>query len=82
MEVAIANVLPSTKHQWCKWHVLRKAKERLGALYGKNSQFKFDFHRIVNQMLTKEEFVGAWVHMLSTLEKNPYLYQIYETRAK
>jgi hypothetical protein len=84
MEVAIGNVLPNTKHRWCKWHVLRKAKERLGALYGKNSQFKVDFHRIVNQMSTAEEFEGAWVHMLSTyaLEKNPYLYQIYETRAK
>ncbi|KAM0870392.1 hypothetical protein ACQ4PT_040024 [Festuca glaucescens] len=84
MEVAIANVLPGTKHRCCKWHVLRKAKERLGALYGKNSQFKVDFHRIVNQMLTKEEFEGAWVHMLSTyaLEKNPYLYQIYETQDK
>jgi hypothetical protein len=55
--------------------VLRKAKERLGAIYGKNSQFKVDFHCIVNQMLTKEEFEAAWVHMLSTyaLEKNPYL---------
>ncbi|KAM0833454.1 hypothetical protein ACQ4PT_064253 [Festuca glaucescens] len=84
MEVAIGNVLPHTKHRWCKWHVLRKAKERLGALYGKNSQFKVDFHRIVNQMLTIDEFEGAWVHMLSTyaLEKNPYLYQIYETREK
>ncbi|KAM0857454.1 hypothetical protein ACQ4PT_048439 [Festuca glaucescens] len=83
-EVAIGNVLPGTKHRWCKWHVLRKAKERLGALYGKNSQFKVDFHRIVNQMLTKEEFEGAWMHMLSmyALEKNPYLYQIYETRDK
>jgi hypothetical protein len=84
MEVAIGNVLPATKHRWCKWHVLRKAKERLGALYGKNSQFKVDFHQIVNQMLTKEEFEGAWLQMLSTyaLEKNPYLYQIYETRHK
>ncbi|KAK1609110.1 hypothetical protein QYE76_032783 [Lolium multiflorum] len=84
MEVAISNVLPATKHRWCKWHVLRKAKERLGALYGKNSQFKVDFHQIVNQMLTKEEFEGAWLQMLSTyaLEKNPYLYQIYETRHK
>jgi uncharacterized pyridoxamine 5'-phosphate oxidase family protein len=64
--------------------VLRKAKERLGAIYGKNSQFKVDFHCIVNQMLTKEEFEAAWVHMLSTyaLEKNPYLQQIYETREK
>ncbi|KAM0866272.1 hypothetical protein ACQ4PT_042740 [Festuca glaucescens] len=84
MEVAIGNVLPATKHRWCKWHALRKAKERLGALYGKNSQFKVDFHRIVNQMLTKDEFGAAWMQMLSmyALEKNPYLYQIYETRDK
>ncbi|KAM0858945.1 hypothetical protein ACQ4PT_047538 [Festuca glaucescens] len=91
MEVAIGNVLPATKHRWCKWHVLRKAKERLGALYGKNSQFKVDFHqfkvdfhRIVNQMLTKDEFEAVWMQMLSmyALEKNPYLYQIYETRDK
>ncbi|KAM0828651.1 hypothetical protein ACQ4PT_067404 [Festuca glaucescens] len=84
MEVAIANVLPGTKHRWCKWHALRKAKERLGALCGKNSQFKADFHQIVDQMLTKDEFEGAWVDMLRTyaLEKNPYLYQIYEMREK
>ncbi|KAK1682188.1 hypothetical protein QYE76_043036 [Lolium multiflorum] len=84
MEVAIGNVLTATKHRWCKWHVLRKAKERLGALYGKNSQFKVDFHRIVNQMLTKDEFEAAWMQMLSmyALEKNPYVYQIYETRDK
>jgi hypothetical protein len=65
-------------------HVLRKAKERLGAIYGKNSQFKADFHRIVDQMLTREEFEGAWAQMLCTytLEKNPYLKQIYETREK
>lgn len=76
MEVAISNVLLGTNHRWCKWHVLRKAKERLGALYGKNNQFEVDFHRIVNQMLTMEEFEGAWVEMLSTyaLEKNPYLH--------
>ncbi|XP_047043363.1 protein FAR-RED IMPAIRED RESPONSE 1-like [Lolium rigidum] len=47
-------------------HVLRKTKERLGALYGKNNQFKVDFHRIMNQMLTKEEFEGAWIQMLRT----------------
>jgi hypothetical protein len=52
MEVAISNVLPGTKHRGSKWHVLRKANERLGALYVQNSQVKVDFYRIVNQMVT------------------------------
>jgi hypothetical protein len=82
MEVAIHNVLRMTTHGWSKWHVLCKEKERLGALYSKNTLFKVEFHKIVNQMLKNEEFEAAWNIMLIKyyLEKNPYLIQIYETR--
>lgn len=84
MEVAIQQVMPDTTHRWCKWHVLRKAKESLGAHYTKRGEFQPEFHEVLNGMLTVEEFESAW-HMLVEkykLHSNTFMTQIYEVRHK
>jgi hypothetical protein len=84
MEVAIQQVLPGTTHRWCKWHVLLKAKESLGAHYTKRGEFQPEFHKVLNAMLTAEEFESAW-HILVEkykLQNNTFMTQIFEVRHK
>ncbi|KAM0844890.1 hypothetical protein ACQ4PT_056805 [Festuca glaucescens] len=84
MEDAISEILPSTTHRWCKWQVLGQAKEFLGSHYTKTSMFRAEFHRILNDMLTTDEFERAWEILLQKygLENNPFLMQIYKVRHK
>lgn len=77
MELAIKAELPNTTHRCCKWHVLKKAKESMGSLWGKkSSDFKNDFHKLVHHMITVKEFEEY------SLRKHPYLTQINEVRHK
>lgn len=84
MELAIIDELPNTTHRWCKWRVLKKAKECLGVLYGKKSEFKKDFQMLVHHVLTIPEFEDGWHAMLLKygLQKHPFLTQIFEVRHK
>ncbi|XBI99945.1 hypothetical protein VPH35_019938 [Triticum aestivum] len=84
MEVAIEDVMPHTTHRWCKWHVLKKAKECLGPLLGKGSEFKQEFNKMVHHIVSEKEFEDGWACMVEKhgLQNNVFLTQIYETRMK
>ncbi|XP_062188634.1 protein FAR1-RELATED SEQUENCE 5-like isoform X2 [Phragmites australis] len=85
MEVAIGEVFPNTLHQVCKWHVLKKAKERVGNIYsGKRSPFKEEFHKVLNQSRTVEEFEYAWRELMSRygLQESVYMNQIWDIKEK
>lgn len=78
--IAMKEVLPNTNHRWCKWHVLRKGQEVLGHVYKKYLTFSDDFHKLVNHMLTSDEFEAAWkaISHKYGLEENPFMIRAYE----
>jgi hypothetical protein len=84
MEVAIEEVFPDVTHRWCKWHVMKKAKESLGVHYHKKSEFRIEFHKLVQDMITVQEFEDSWHALVKKhgLEKNTFLIQIFEVRHK
>lgn len=73
-----------TTHLWCKWHVLRYAPEELGPLYHRNGPFRRDYHYVINQMLTVDEFERAWEHLLEcySLRDNEFMKMTYAKRHK
>ncbi|KAK1664572.1 hypothetical protein QYE76_052731 [Lolium multiflorum] len=82
MRVAIDSELPDTRHRWCKWHVLRKAKESLGPVYSKNSVFKRELHELLDQIVDVEEFEMRWAEIVTGngLGDNEFLARAYENR--
>jgi hypothetical protein len=84
MEVAIKKALPNTTYCWCKWHVLKKAGESLGPLSTRRHAFRAEFHKVVNHMLTVDEFDEAWDLLLEKyqLRAHDHMTQLYEIREK
>ncbi|XP_044433137.1 protein FAR1-RELATED SEQUENCE 12-like [Triticum aestivum] len=65
MDLAIAHVMNSSKHVWCKWHVLKKMREKVGSMYRNGTPFRNDFNILINEMMTVEEFEKEWQEIMT-----------------
>ncbi|KAJ3681062.1 hypothetical protein LUZ60_015551 [Juncus effusus] len=63
---------------------MRKAKDRLGVLYGQIMGFQTDLSECINQSLTVEAFETKWKQMLHTykLENNRHLKLMFSTASQ
>uniref|UniRef100_A0A0A9CVN5 Protein FAR1-RELATED SEQUENCE n=1 Tax=Arundo donax TaxID=35708 RepID=A0A0A9CVN5_ARUDO len=84
MTAAVKEVMRGTTHLWCKWHVLCHAPEELGPVYRVNGEFREEFHYIINEMLTVDEFEMAWADLLDryNLHGHPFMEKTYNKRKK
>lgn len=82
MEGAIARVFPSTRHRFCKWHILSRCKQKLSDVYLKHTTLKSDLKECINNSQTIEEFETRWECILDryNLWDNAWLQLLYNVR--
>ena len=82
METTISEALPNTVHRCCKWHVQRKAREKLGRIMSRDEVFEQAFYTCINDLDTVDEFEENWQHMIHCfeLEDNRHLCNMWRTR--
>lgn len=56
----ISEVLPSTRHFFCLWHIWGKVSENLGHVIKSHANFMAKFEKCVNRSWTEEEFEKRW----------------------
>jgi hypothetical protein len=62
MESALRVTWKNIHHRWCRWHVLRNAKSKIGKKYSKFSGFKRKFNCLESAVMPAEEFEQNGMH--------------------
>ncbi|XP_044980053.1 protein FAR1-RELATED SEQUENCE 9-like [Hordeum vulgare subsp. vulgare] len=79
---AISEVMPQVKHRFCKFHVMRKAREKLGGFIMARGNINSELDALVNNSLTEKEFEEGWATLIErySASGNEYLQLLWETR--
>ncbi|XP_044462079.1 protein FAR1-RELATED SEQUENCE 3-like [Mangifera indica] len=82
IQVAVAQVLPTTRHCICKWHILREGQERLAHIYLAHPSLYGDLYSCINFSETIEDFESSWCCLLEKYDllKNEWLHAVYNAR--
>ncbi|CAM0943016.1 unnamed protein product [Alopecurus aequalis] len=64
MANAIAAFFPDTVHRNCRWHIIKKANEKLGPYLGRHPGLAEDFNEVVDESMSIEEFEARWAEMV------------------
>ncbi|XP_039841858.1 protein FAR-RED IMPAIRED RESPONSE 1-like [Panicum virgatum] len=84
MAKAMKSTMKETRHRWCRWHVLKNAKDRLGKVYSKHKGFKHEFNKLVTDETDITKFEMPWDTLVKKyrLSKNKFLKRLFKYREK
>ena len=68
MANAIAAIFPDSWHRNCRWHIMKKANEKLGSFLGRHPGLAEDFNDVVDESMSIDEFEAGWAEMVQKWE--------------
>ncbi|KAI4297868.1 hypothetical protein L6164_037729 [Bauhinia variegata] len=82
IQVAVSQVLPQTRHRFCKLGILRETREKLAHLCQSHPAFEIEFIKCINNSETIDEFESCWGSLLQRyfLMDNEWFQSIYNAR--
>ncbi|KQK06905.1 protein FAR1-RELATED SEQUENCE 5 isoform X2 [Brachypodium distachyon] len=82
MRNGISEVFLDATHRNCRWHIMKKAQEKLGGFMGRNLELRADFEDCIDNSFTPEEFEWKWNAMIEKYQvhDNEDLAALWENR--
>ncbi|KAK9055160.1 hypothetical protein SSX86_026242 [Deinandra increscens subsp. villosa] len=79
IQMAVAQVLPQTRHRFCRWSIFRETHEKLAQTH---PTFDEEFTKCVHETETVDEFESCWQALVERyiLLDNEWLQSIYNVR--
>lgn len=79
IQTAVAQVLPETRHRFCKWSIFRETQEKMAHIYQTYPTFEIEFKKCIHEPETIDEFESCWKSILEkySLMDNEWLQSMY-----
>ncbi|KAM3331235.1 hypothetical protein ACQJBY_027325 [Aegilops geniculata] len=83
MRQLIQSIFPTTVHRCCRWHIMKKAQEKVGWLLCRNPGLSDDFNKCVDFSFTIDEFEQNWTGLMMKYEAMTHTHfeKLYEYRS-
>lgn len=84
LKEAIAQVLPSSRHCFCLWHILSKIPEKLGYVIRQHENFINKFYKCILKSQTEEQFEKRWWKLVDRfdLRTDKWIESLYDDRQR
>ncbi|PSS21834.1 Protein FAR1-RELATED SEQUENCE like [Actinidia chinensis var. chinensis] len=82
IQMAVAQVLPETRHRFCNWAIFKETQDKLAHILQTHSTFEMEFNKCINESDSVNEFESCWASLLEKyyLLDNEWLQSIYNAR--